>query len=102
MGSVGDSYLCPWCGRVGFGGYAMDGINYPICDWQGAGWNYSCMSFQVEERGLGLEGFRVLQLQTIFQRRCAWSYIFENVLAWELIARFLGPLQRRCAWSYIS
>ena len=60
------------------------------------------MSFQVEERGLGLEGFRVLQLQTIFQRRCAWSYIFENVLAWDLIARFLGPLQRRCAWSYIS
>ena len=24
MGSVGDNYVCPWCGRMGYGGYAPD------------------------------------------------------------------------------
>ena len=32
MGSVGEDYKCPLCGRVGNGGYAMDGVNVgPIC-----------------------------------------------------------------------
>ena len=31
MGSVGLDYKCPHCDGIGFGGYAMDGINYPIC-----------------------------------------------------------------------
>ena len=31
MGSVGDNYKCPWCGRNGKGGYAVDGIGYPLC-----------------------------------------------------------------------
>ena len=31
MGSVDDDYKCPWCGRVGNGGYAHDGAGYPIC-----------------------------------------------------------------------
>jgi len=32
MGSVGEDYKCPLCGRVGNGGYAIDGIGIgPIC-----------------------------------------------------------------------
>ena len=31
MGSVNNDYQCPWCGRVGNGGYALDGVGYPIC-----------------------------------------------------------------------
>ena len=31
MGSVGENYQCPWCGRKGKGGYAVDGIGYPLC-----------------------------------------------------------------------
>ena len=31
MGSVGDSYKCPLCGRKGHGGYFNDGVGYPIC-----------------------------------------------------------------------
>ena len=31
MGSVGEDYRCPTCGRTGMGGYAVDGIDVPIC-----------------------------------------------------------------------
>ena len=31
MGSVGPDYVCPDCGRVGKGGYALDSLGYPIC-----------------------------------------------------------------------
>ena len=31
MGSVSDDYQCPWCGRKGMGGYAVDPIPYPLC-----------------------------------------------------------------------
>ena len=31
MGSVGDDHKCPHCDGIGFGGYAPDGIDYPIC-----------------------------------------------------------------------
>jgi hypothetical protein len=31
MGSVGESYRCPLCGRVGMGGYSIDGIDVPVC-----------------------------------------------------------------------
>lgn len=31
MGSVGDGFRCPLCGRVDNGGYAPDGLGYPIC-----------------------------------------------------------------------
>ena len=31
MGSVGENYRCPLCGRTGHGGYAMDDIGYPVC-----------------------------------------------------------------------
>ncbi len=61
MGSVHDDYKCPLCGRIGNGGYALDGINFPICT-EG---NYSCLWYQFMEnrvrapkevigRGLGI------------------------------------------------
>ena len=32
MGSVGEDYRCPCCGRVGNGGYVMDGYcDFPVC-----------------------------------------------------------------------
>ena len=31
MGSVGEYYICPWCGRSGNGGYSPDAVGYPIC-----------------------------------------------------------------------
>ena len=31
MGSVGEYYACPWCGRWGNGGYSPDAVGYPIC-----------------------------------------------------------------------
>ena len=39
MGSVGEDYRCPLCGREGAGGYAPDALNYPICS-EG---QYSCL-----------------------------------------------------------
>ena len=43
MGSVSDYYKCPLCGRVGNGGYHVDGLNVgPIC--QGSEEvRYSCL-----------------------------------------------------------
>ena len=31
MGSTGPNFTCPWCGRSNVQGFALDGINYPIC-----------------------------------------------------------------------
>ena len=31
MGSVGEDYRCPLCGRTGMGGYSADWIGFPIC-----------------------------------------------------------------------
>ena len=42
MGSVGKYYKCPLCGRVGNGGYALDGVSEsigPIC----TGGPWSCL-----------------------------------------------------------
>ena len=42
MGSVGANYKCPLCGRVGNGGYALDGCNIgPICT--GVKFQYNCL-----------------------------------------------------------
>ena len=58
MGSVSDDYCCPWCGRVGAGGYAIHGIDYPICM---EDMGNSCLA-QVVDHGLALPSFRVRQL----------------------------------------
>ena len=63
MGSVGDNYVCPWCGRVGNGGYAPDWVCYPICT-EG---QFSCLWFTLDTRDIGtMQEFRRLQLRTIF------------------------------------
>ena len=42
MGSVGEDYKCPLCGRVGNGGYVLDGWNVgPICT--GVKVRYNCL-----------------------------------------------------------
>ena len=42
MGSVSDDYKCPLCGRVGNGGYALDGVGFPIC----TDGDFSCLGFK--------------------------------------------------------
>ena len=76
MGSVGPRYRCPWCGRVGNGGYAPDPIGYPICT-EG---EYSCLWFQLqEERVYSLNEFRQLQLRTIWCRKLHKLYVYTDV-----------------------
>ena len=66
MGSVGRTHRCPWCGRTGNGGYAMDGVDTrPIC----TGGRYSCLWHQVQTRGYDLTAFRVEQLRAITRDR---------------------------------
>ena len=49
MGSVSDDYKCPWCGRVGNGGYVIDGVtDYPICT---EGW-HSCVWWSSMEQNI--------------------------------------------------
>ena len=31
MGSAPEDYVCPHCDGKGYGGYAHDGVGYPIC-----------------------------------------------------------------------
>ena len=80
MGSVGDNYKCPWCGRVGNGGYAPDWLGYPIC----TNSEYACL-WKEEE---GLPEFREKQLKCILRNHevlvgCG------DVLG--LVAEFIGP-----------
>ena len=81
MGSVSDSYKCPWCGRIGNGGYALDGIDYPICT-EG---DHSCLDAAIRDGNLA--AFRSRQLRWIIG-------INHPVLTPDLlllIARFIGP-----------
>ena len=84
MGSVGADYRCPWCGRVGAGGYAMDPIGYPICV-EGP---FSCVWWQVVHRQLDAETFRAQQLGGILGRDVALRI---PDLALLRIAAFLTP-----------
>ena len=62
MGSVGDDYVCPWCGRAGNGGYAPDPIGYPICT-EG---RYSCLWTKYVDQGFDRTHCRAAQLRVIF------------------------------------
>ena len=83
MGSVPDNFQCPWCGRIGNGGYAPDSIGYPIC----CGGEHSCAGYQVSQLQLNLEGFRVRQLQTIFRGLGIWRHALQET--WQGVAQFL-------------
>ena len=62
MGSTGPDFVCPWCGRKEVGGYAMDGINYPICSEPDL---YSCLDLVLE--GISKNGVRAGALYHILR-----------------------------------
>ena len=79
MGSVPDDYACPWCGRLGNGGYAPDGVGYPICT-QG---RFSCLWLSCRGRGIGtMQEFRRHQLRIIFPT----TYRYNNAISVALDA----------------
>ena len=83
MGSVPDNYKCPWCGRVGNGGYAVDGGPfYPIC----TGGDHSCAWYRLIERGQKAIAVRRDQLNAIFPQEGWW------LAAAPFVAEFLVPL----------
>ena len=91
MGSVGDHYKCPLCGRVGNGGYVIDGINVgPICTADQA--VKSCLDRITDEE---LEPIQILAtaLQKIAGTESSRRYSF---LAWDVV-----PFIRDCrvAWK---
>ena len=85
MGSVDVDYTCPWCGRVGNGGYAPDWVGYPICT-EG---RFSCLWLACQERGIDtVQEFRRHQLRTIFPT----TYRYDNAIsvALDVLAAFLA------------
>ena len=79
MGSVSDDYVCPWCGRVGNGGYAPDWVGYPICTEE----RCSCLWLSCQDRGIDtVQEFRRHQLRTIFPT----TYRYNNAISVALDA----------------
>ena len=76
MGSVSDDYRCPWCGRIGNGGYALD---YPIC----TGGDFACLSRVTANRNLTPRRVIGDQLVPIFRSR------HQNKDIWYAVAEFL-------------
>ena len=68
MGSSGPEFVCPWCGRTGVSGYAIDGVHYPICS---RPIDFSCMDLVT--KGITKNGvragalYRILTLKPVFQ-----------------------------------
>ena len=85
MGSVPDNYKCPLCGRVGNGGYALDGVGFPICT---EGY-YSCLWFQWHIHGLWPEQIIGNAIRKIF-----WFKTELPASTWELIAAFAHTRER--------
>ena len=85
MGSVLDDYKCPLCGRVGNGGYALDGVGFPICT-EG---DFSCLWFQIIDRGLWPGQIVGNAIQKIF-----WFKTNLPPDTWEAIAAFTCPSRR--------
>ena len=92
MESVGDDFICPWCGRVGAGGYTIDGIKYPLCT-DGA---HSCLDRA--SRGQDLKTFRVRQLTVIFCR----PHPVLTPDALREIASCLGPVFHTKKWVHFD
>ena len=85
MGSVPDDYKCPLCGRVGNGGYALDGVGFPICT-EG---DFSCLWFQIIDHGLRPGQIIGKAIQKIF-----WFKTDLPPDTWEAIAAFACPSRR--------
>ena len=82
MGSVPDDYKCPLCGRVGNGGYCLDGVGFPICT-EG---DFSCLWFQIQHHGFQPEQIIGNAIQKIF-----WFKTHLPPNTWEVVASFTGP-----------
>ena len=77
MGSVGLDFKCPWCGRVGGGGYALY-FQHPIC----TSGDYSCLWFGFIERRRDREDHMYAAVCGIFvrvQSRSCMSMILRGV-----------------------
>ena len=64
---------------MGDGGYAPDGLGYPIC----TDGTHSCLWYQAYAKSLSLHEFRYNQLETIFHnlpRRADLGFMFRNVV----------------------
>ena len=77
MGSVGDNFKCPLCGRVGNGGYALDGVGFPVCT-EG---EFSCLWFQLVDTGLTVTDVRVAALSRVFCNRRLFRGAYNPVCA---------------------
>ena len=106
MGSVEDDYMCPWCGRRGNGGYAHDGIGYPICT-EG---DYSCLwNVFIHRQIQSLEDFRTQQLMAIFPAssfrwRDALVHVAKFLADWPIKYRIEKTHEKwtRAGWQFAS
>ena len=79
MGSVSDDYRCPWCGRIGNGGYALDSVGYPIC----TGGAFACLWRLIASGNLTPRQIIGDQFVPIFRMG------HENKDIWYAVAEFL-------------
>ena len=70
MGSTGLNFVCPWCGRKNTSGYALDGINYPICSGEA---DFKCLSLFL--LGISKNGIRAGALYYILVQSEAFRRI---------------------------
>ena len=97
MGSVGRDYKCPWCGRVGNGGYAPDSVGYPLC----TGGTHSCLWYQVVDQSLTtLQEVRQRALEVVLTIRrphqlTALSYSLEVEYILEVEPQGWNALPKR-------
>ena len=70
MGSTGPNFVCPWCGRKNTSGYALDGINYPICSGEA---DFRCLSLLLQ--GISKNGIRAGALYHILGQSEAFRRI---------------------------
>ena len=88
MGSVGDDYRCPLCGRIGMGGYSMDGINFPVCTTG----TFNCMD--MISRGAPPTEIVADGLFAILCKRKPFSYDVVYDVVYQ-VADFLSPCPDR-------
>ena len=97
MGSVGDNYKCPLCGRVGHGGYAMDWVGYPTCDLCNFGQPRAALASEASQRGIadGLSPMQIRQRQltTIGGKRgdTAFATFCHSGRPFAILCKFLLP-----------
>ena len=94
MGSVGDDYRCPLCGRIGNGPYALDtrwiGVGYPICT-EG---DHSCLQ-QIMDEHRTPNDIISLAIQGVLKPPVTLPSVVYSVIASYFIPytpRFLQPI----------